>query len=59
MIEEAGPKVVDQVVSSLLKRTLTEMNENYSKTVFIVQPRGGQPLQVTIGLKNKVSVLKQ
>lgn len=60
----AGPKVADQVVSSLLKRKLStvsdmsELESSDSKTVSLVKPRGGQNLQVTIGKVVK-STLKQ
>lgn len=51
---ESGPKVVEQVVSSLLKRKIDE-NEGNNATLSLTQSRGGQCLQVTVGREKKTN----
>lgn len=57
-IEQAGSKVVDQVLSSLLKIKL-EIDENSTSVLSLTQPRGGKALKVIVGAKRNDSPLKQ
>ena len=54
-IEQAGPKVVDQVISSLLKRKLGNEESNLS----LVQPYGDKPVGIVVGNKNIESLTKK
>lgn len=58
IIEESGPKVEEQVASSLIKRKFGEEKEN-TATISLTQPRGGQPLKITVNKNVKGNSLKQ
>lgn len=54
IIQQAGPKVVDQVITSLLKGKMG----THESTVSLSQPRGGKALKISVGAKPTTQQLK-